>query len=326
MPECNSSCLLLCYTRFSPLALEITCLILSIIGGIITFLGQNKIPFYIDSKIYKIVFFINIPYFIIMIILNVIFIIFRYYDLINNELNLWGYGLSVFEIYLSIFGIITNLINDALIISILRDYEYASMKNPSKYHMIQPIEWLYTKIVLPAILIIWFNMLLIALTDNFLIYLKIKASYHSYELAIEDEQHFEDTQKKHKEEENKEEDNKEEEYKEEEYKDYNEDINTKDVLKNNNINKDNLNYNKYNINKNKNNNNNNSNNYRNNSIDSTNKDSKIEIKNYVNNNYNININIDNKKDLIASVNALLTDENNESNMKESLKNKEEIKN
>ena len=46
----------------------------------------------------------------------------------------------------------------------------------------------------------------------------------------------------------------------------------------------------------------------------------------MNNNYNININIDNKKDLIASVNALLTDENNESNMKESLKNKEEIKN
>ena len=326
MPECNSSCLLLCYTRFSPLVLEIICFFLSVIGGIVTFLGLKKIPFYIDSKIYKIVFFINIPYFIIMIILNVIFIIFRYYDLINNELNLWGYGLSVFEIYLSIFGIITNLINDALIISILRDYEYASMKNPSKYHMIQPIEWLYTKIVLPAILIIWFNMLLIALTDNFLIYLKIKASYHSYELAIEDEQHFEDTQKKHKEEENKEEDNKEEEYKEEEYKDYNEDINTKDVLKNNNINKDNLNYNKDNINKNKNNNNNNSNNYRNNSIDSTNKDSKIEIKNYVNNNYNININIDNKKDLIASVNALLTDENNESNMKESLKNKEEIKN
>ena len=55
---------------------------------------------------------------------------------------------------------------------------------------------------------------------------------------------------------------------------------------------------------------------------SVNKDSKIEIKNYVNNNFNINLNIE-KKDLIASVNALLTDDNN---MKENLKNQEEIKN
>lgn len=311
MPECNSSCLLLCYTRFSPLALEITCLIVSIFGGIITFLGLKKIPFYIDSKIYKIVFLINIPFFLIMIALNVVFMIFRYYDLINNELNLWGYGLSIFEIYLSVFGIITNLINDALIISILRDYENIAIKNPSKYHMIQPIEWLYTKIVLPVILLIWFNMLLIALTDNFLIYLKIKASYHNYELALEDEEKFSNAQKKDKEEQNKDEVNHEGEN--------NEDVNTKDILKNKNMNKDSVKDNKTIIDKNNIDIGKNKNLSANNSV---NKDSKIEIKNYVNNNFNINLNIE-KKDLIASVNALLTDDNN---MKENLKNQEEIKN
>ena len=131
-----------------------------------------------------------------MIILNATFIIFRHYDLINNELNVWGYGLSFFEIYLSIFGIFTNLINDALIISILRDYENIVIKNPSKYHIIKPIEWLYTKIVLPVILLIWLNMLLLSLTDNFLIYLKINDSYRNYLLALEDEEKFAKEQKK----------------------------------------------------------------------------------------------------------------------------------
>lgn len=185
--NCNSGYLLLCFARFSPTALEITSLILCIIGGIATYFGLLGIPFHIDSNIYKIFFFINIPYFIIMIILNVLFLAFRYKDLIKNELYLWGYGLSILEIYVALFGVITSLINDSIIISNMRFYEELSLrKNSSKFPKIKPTEWLYTKIVLPIILFIWFNMLLMSLSDNLLINLKISGSYNTYERALED--------------------------------------------------------------------------------------------------------------------------------------------
>ena len=82
MSHFNFSIFLLCYSRFSPLAIEITCVILSIIGGLITYFGKDKIPFYIDVNIYKIFYLINIIYFIIIFIFNIIFIIFRFLDLI----------------------------------------------------------------------------------------------------------------------------------------------------------------------------------------------------------------------------------------------------
>lgn len=188
MVEFDSTYLLLCFNRVPPLAIEIICSFFCIIGGVITFLGLSRIPFYIDSNIYKLFFFINIPYFIIMIIFNILFLFFRFFDLINNELNLWSYGLSVIEIYIALFGIITSLINDSLIISNMKYYYQLSLKRKSpKYPMIKPEEWFYTKIILPIILFIWTNMLLMSLTDNLLINLKINGSYHQYELALEDD-------------------------------------------------------------------------------------------------------------------------------------------
>ena len=186
--KCNSLYILLCFRRFSPLALEITCSILCIIGGIATYFGLLGIPFHIDSNINKIFFFINIPYFIVMILLNIVFLFLRYKDLINNELHLWGYGLSIIEIYIALFGVITSLINDSIIISNMRYYQEISLiKKSSKYPMITHMEWLYTKTILPIILFIWVNMLLIALSDNILINLKINGSYQAYEEALEQE-------------------------------------------------------------------------------------------------------------------------------------------
>ena len=186
--NCNSIYILLCFRRFSPLALEITCSILCIIGGITTYFGLLGIPFHIDSNINKIFFFINIPYFIVMILLNIVFLFLRYKDLINNELHLWGYGLSIIEIYIALFGVITSLINDSIIISNMRYYQEISLiKKSSKYPMITHMEWLYTKTILPIILFIWVNMLLIALSDNILINLKINGSYQAYEEALEQE-------------------------------------------------------------------------------------------------------------------------------------------
>ena len=194
MNKCDMTYLLLCYNRFSPLIIEITCLILCLIGGILTHFGLLGIPFHIDSNIYKFFFFINIPYFTIIAILNGIFLVFRCLNLINNTLNLWGYGLSIIEIYLALFGLITSLINDSLIITNIRNYDILSKRNSEKYPMITPDEELNTKIILPIILFIWFNFLLMALTDNLLINLKINGSYHNYELAIEENRKFIESQ------------------------------------------------------------------------------------------------------------------------------------
>ena len=188
MANCNSAYILLCYILISPLIIEIILFSLCILGLIITYFGLSKLPFYIDSKIYKIIFFINIPYFIMMIILNIIFLIFRYYDLMINELHLWGFGLSIVEIYIALFGIITNLLNDAMIISNMKYYNEISKNiKSSKYPMITSKELLYTKIILPIILFFWINMLLMSLADNLLINLRVKGSYRLYELALKEE-------------------------------------------------------------------------------------------------------------------------------------------
>ena len=284
MSHFNFSIFLLCYSRFSPLAIEITCVILSIIGGLITYFGKDKIPFYIDVNIYKIFYLINIIYFIIIFIFNIIFIIFRFLDLMNNELYLLGYGLSIVEIYISLFGVITNLVDDSFIITNMKYYqEIVTRKNYSKYKQITPQEWLYTKIILFCIFFIWVNMLLMTITDNLLINIKIRGSYHTYELALEEEKKIIESQNK-KDETDDSSDKKEE----------------TDVKVDNKINK--ANKNKKDINKENNN-----------------------INNYINNNINIKIQVNDnikKRDLISSINALLS----ENNLKDNLKKNEENKN
>ena len=173
------------------------------IGGIITYLGLLGIPFRIDSKIYKILFFINIPYFILIIILNLLFIVFRRLDLIKNELYTWSYGLSIGEIYVTLFGIITNILNYAMVLSNMGFYQTLSLRKKSnKYPMITPKEWLCTKLIFPIILFIWLNMLLMNLSDNLLINLKINDSYHMYELALKEEKKYNDNKDKENEQEN----------------------------------------------------------------------------------------------------------------------------
>ena len=208
MSECDFTCLLLCYKRFSPLALELSSFIISFIGGIITYCGLLGIPFRIDSYIYKILFFINIPYFILIIVLNLLFMIFRHFDLIKNELYSWSYGLSIVEIYVTLFGIITNMLNDAMVLSNMGFYQTLSLRKKSdKYPMITPKEWLCTKIVFLVILLIWFNMLLMSLSDNLLINLKINDSYHMYELALKEEKNYNDNKQEHEDSDNNNEQN-----------------------------------------------------------------------------------------------------------------------
>ena len=170
--------------------------------------------------------------------------------------------------------------------------ENLSKKNNSKYPMITSIEWLTTKMILFIIIFIWANILLMTITDNFLINLKIEASYHDYELALEDEKKFADKQNK-KEQTDSGNDNKD----------------TIEINVNNEINKESKRYND--INK--------------NDIKQEESEKNRNINNYINNNININIKIDDniqKRNLISSINTLLA----KNNLHEELKTNEENKN
>ena len=270
MSKCDSSCFVLCYTRFSPLAIEITCIIISITGEIITQFGLKKIAF-IEDDIDKILYVPNVVFFIFILIFNIIIIFLRYLDLINSELNLLGYTLSLIEIIISFCGILMNLLD--VLVFIIHIDEYPKFLN--------------TVTISCSIIVIWYNIFLMAITDNWIINMKIKGSYHNYEMALEDEKKFIDIQNKKDELETNFDD-----------KDAT-DIKVKSIIdKNKNIKNSKKDENKINNN---------------------------NINNYINNNININIKIDNsqKNSIFSSVNASLKASNN--NLDVNLKNNEENK-
>ena len=173
--NCNSTYILLCYIAFPPMLIEISSSILSIIGGATIYYGLSGIPFHSIDKIYKAVFIMNIPFFIILILINILFIFFRAFDKINNEFNLWCYYISMIEMILSTIILFINLIYDSFIIKEIIDI------------VLTRKEWLFTKIILSIIPFILINILLMNVADNLLISLKINGSYRQYELAIEAE-------------------------------------------------------------------------------------------------------------------------------------------
>ena len=204
MPQFEFYNLLLCYNYFNGYAIQIANFIFSIIGSAMIIYGNTIIPFYIDINIYKFLFSINIPYFIVIVIFNIVFLLFRWTDLMNNGANLWAFGLSIIQIYVAIFGIITNLINDTMIFYNISNYQKLSIqKNSPKFPLLTKGEIYNTKIILPIIFIIWINILYLCISDAILINLRINGSYSKYCLALKKEelynsQNIELNQKKQK--------------------------------------------------------------------------------------------------------------------------------
>ena len=183
--------LLLCYNYFSSLALQITSIIISIIGIIITNLGLSKMPFHIDSYIYKFCFKLNILYFIIIILINITFLIFSYFGLINDKLNLCAFTLSIVEIYVSIFGLISNFVNDCLILDSMMMYQKLVInKRSKKYPLLTDNQVLLAIIIILTIFCIWINSILLSFSDNLLISLQINGSYSNYKLSKKIEEQF----------------------------------------------------------------------------------------------------------------------------------------
>ena len=179
--------LLLFYKFFSARIIQLTSFFISIFGCLLIKYGLSIIPFFIDAHIYEFFFFVNIPYFIFIILLNIVFFTFRCLRLMNDELNLWGFGLVIIEVYISIFGLITNILNDIMIFYNISFYQTKSNKNPKKFPILVKKQLNSTKIILPIILFIWINILYLSITDCILINFKINCSYYTYKLVLNEE-------------------------------------------------------------------------------------------------------------------------------------------
>ena len=109
----------------------------------------------------------------------------------NTDLNLWGFGLAIIEIYISIFGIITNILNDVMIFYNISFYQQKALKkNSSKIPILTEVQLKTTKIILPIIVFMWINILYLSITDCILINFKINGSYYTYKLALNRENLF----------------------------------------------------------------------------------------------------------------------------------------
>ena len=182
--ECNSTFILLCYVKFPPIIIEILLTILSIFGEILIYCGLSKMFFHEKTKILKMLWSYNIIFFSFIILSNFLLIIFRCFHQIYNKLFSWSYALSVVEIIISFICIFIDLIIIIFIIFLI----YTPSKY--KYPIITNEEFFFAKISLSALLFIWINILLMTLTDNLLIEIKISDSYSDYSKAIDDENNF----------------------------------------------------------------------------------------------------------------------------------------
>ena len=171
--------------KFSALLLEILMVIFSLIGILSTIYGLLNIPFYINKIIFQKVYALNIIVLSILLLITLIFILFRKIILINNKLNKICNCLCIILIILSLLGFIMNVIIDTFIINNMYFYDNKAIKNNTT--KLNSKEWLDTIFVIILIFFVYFIFIFLALSDNLRINLKIDDSYYKYQLAIEEE-------------------------------------------------------------------------------------------------------------------------------------------
>ena len=184
-------CLLLCYNNLRALQIEIAIFISSILGVILTFLGLLFIPFEIDSKIHKLIFLLNYPLSIFIIIISMIFFFCRIKYIINDKYNIYFYFLSLFLIILCVLELILNLVNNSLIINNMyyNDY-FANNKLVKTKKALTKIQWIFTVSLICILIINLFSLILLSLSENLRINLQIDGSYSNYLLAIKKEEEY----------------------------------------------------------------------------------------------------------------------------------------
>ena len=171
--------------NLSAFVLELLIIFFSIFGIVLSFYGLSYIPFYIGKKIIKSAFETNIIFLAFILLIALIFVIFRKLYLINNKLNKCSYYSSIVLISISLLGFILNVIIDPFIINYMLFYNRKAKKNQTTE--LTSKEWKDTLLVIIFLFILYFLFIFLGLSDNLRINLKIDDSYYQYQLAIEEE-------------------------------------------------------------------------------------------------------------------------------------------
>ena len=111
--------------------------------------------------------------------------------MINNKYNIFFYYLSLVLILLSMIQLISNLVNDSLIINNMyyNDY-FAKFKKYTKIKKLNKNQWINSIIIIIFLIINFFSLILLALSENLRINLQIDGSYHNYLKAIKLEEEY----------------------------------------------------------------------------------------------------------------------------------------
>ena len=173
------------FDKISAKLIEILQLFFSLIGIIITLYGLLLISYFVDENIFKIIFSLNIVFYISISIISMILFILRIKDLINSKYNSCCYFLSIGVIIISLLGFIMNILEDAFLLNNMNISASNSEENiESKSIMRQRRAFIMVMII---ILFLYLILILLSLSDNLRINLKIDDSYYNYQLALKEE-------------------------------------------------------------------------------------------------------------------------------------------
>ena len=177
--------ILFCFNRFRALQIEISIFISSLLGIIFSIFGYYYIPFEIDSIYHKIVFSINFPLLFLISLISIIFIFFRLKYMINDKYNVLFYFLSLGLVIICMIELILNIINDSLIINNMYYNDYFSkIKKYKNIKKLSKNKWIISIIIMIILIINFFSLILLSLSQNLRIHLQIDGSFHNYLLAI----------------------------------------------------------------------------------------------------------------------------------------------
>ena len=183
----NYSSLLLCYKKLSPKKKELISIIIILLSFIFIYLGLIYIPFYMGLNFGKVLFVLNILYCLIILICNLVLFFCRYKNIINTICSDCAYITSLTEFFIALFGLLTNLFDDIIILSKIRNNS-----SSGNYEKLSNSEIWGTFIIILVLLFIWINLFFLAILENIMIKLRINGNYVEYINALEDEKKYEE--------------------------------------------------------------------------------------------------------------------------------------
>ena len=181
--------ILLCFNYLNAYTIEASIIILSCLGISDLYITKILLPWYADSILEgKIFLWSNLFFYVAIICFTISMVFLRCKALINSEYNNLGFYLSIVCIFASLFGLITTLFIYVLLITNMKFFssEKKNPKNAKDKNSITSQDWVNTVISMILSSLIWIILMLLTMSDNLRIDLKINASYYKYLKALKD--------------------------------------------------------------------------------------------------------------------------------------------